>query len=180
MPRTKHGLMGIYNATPITLPNGAGAALALDSAGRAIVVLGTAIAGEDTTSNTLGVTQKLLASATYTPTLHTNFGAATKANVAASTANVLSVYVINRNAAVRYFQLHNKATAPAATEVPIYSFAVPAGTTNNPGVVSLGSDFFTSNGRNFSTGLGWAISTTEGTFTDSATANEHSVYIHFK
>ena len=38
MARTDNGLPGIYNLTPITLSSGDGAALALDSAGRAIMV----------------------------------------------------------------------------------------------------------------------------------------------
>lgn len=36
MPRDKYGLPGIYNASPITLPDGRGGALALDSSGRVI------------------------------------------------------------------------------------------------------------------------------------------------
>lgn len=42
MARTRHGLPGIYNSTPITLGNEEGAALALDSAGRVIFTLGGA------------------------------------------------------------------------------------------------------------------------------------------
>lgn len=37
MARTKHGLPGIYNATPITLTDGQGAAIALDSSGRLVI-----------------------------------------------------------------------------------------------------------------------------------------------
>lgn len=45
MARTKHGLPGIYNASVITLPDGAGSALAVDSAGRIITVFPTGTSG---------------------------------------------------------------------------------------------------------------------------------------
>lgn len=37
MPRDKYGLPGIYNASPLTLPDGGGSALAVDSSGRLLV-----------------------------------------------------------------------------------------------------------------------------------------------
>ena len=48
MPRTQHGLPGIYNLSPITLEDGAGAAMALDANGR--VIIGSLIPGTGTTS----------------------------------------------------------------------------------------------------------------------------------
>lgn len=124
----------------------------------------------------LGVSGGLLA---HSPqmTLYNSWSTITKANIKASAGYVFSLYAINRNAAVRYIQLHNKATAPAGTDVPLQSFPVPAGTTNNPGVLVLDDTFFDS--ARYSTGIGWAISTTEATFTDSATASDTSVEIHY-
>lgn len=133
----------------------------------------TGLAGEDLTNQVLGTQRKPIASSTYSGTVYTALTQVTKANVKASTGNVFSIYITNDNAAVRYFQLHNKATAPAATEVPLFSFKVPAGTANNPGVLELGTEFFGDGGYNFATGIGWAISTTMATFTDSATNTEH-------
>ncbi len=86
-----------------------------------------------------------------------NFGAATKASAKGSAGKVLSVIGFN-------------ATAPVATDVPIFSFEVPTAA----GIV-LGSEFFTTTGVAFSLGIGWAWSTTQATFTDGATANEHSL-----
>lgn len=43
MARTKHGLPGIYNATPITLDDQEGAAVALDSAGNSKVTQATGL-----------------------------------------------------------------------------------------------------------------------------------------
>jgi hypothetical protein len=41
MPRIKHGMPGIYNAAGITLADGEGSALAVDSAGRVLIAGGT-------------------------------------------------------------------------------------------------------------------------------------------
>ena len=111
--------------------------------------------------------------------LYTELTQVTKALVKGSAGNVFSILISNANATIRYFQLHNKATAPAATDVPIYSIPIPAGTANAPGIVILDDAFFTRGGYYFSTGIGWAISTTYATFTDSATASEHIALIHY-
>lgn len=134
--------------------------------------------GEDTVKKVLGVLMKPVASATYAPQTYKDYGTVTKANITSVAANVFAVYAINRNAAVRYFQIHNKSSAPAAGETPVISLPIPAGTTNNPGILQLDSSWFSSSER-VETGLGWAISTTQSTFTDSATASDHSVHIRY-
>lgn len=58
MSRTDHGLPGIYNASPLTLPDGAGAALALDQSGNSLESLATTIAGEDIANDVLKVEQR--------------------------------------------------------------------------------------------------------------------------
>ena len=170
---------GIYLASAGTITDGDGAAIGIDVNRNVKVSLATLLGGEDLTNNVLGITQKAIAASTYSPSLYSEITQVTKAAIKASAGNVLAIYCSNDNAAVRYFQLHNKATAPSATEVPIYSIKVPAGTANNPGVLTLGSEFFTAAGKYFTTGIGWAISTTYGTFTDSATNTEHIAYVHY-
>lgn len=113
------------------------------------------------------------------PTLYTELTQVTKANIKGSAGVVKSIYISNINAAVRYFQLHNKATVPLATEVPLISVPIGAGTANNPQAMVLGTDFFNDAGVSFSTGIGWAISTTYGTFTDSATASDHIAVVNY-
>ncbi len=171
--------IGRYIATQPTLNDGQGMPFQLDVSGNLRVTSATLGAGEDLTNNILAVTQKPLAVSTYSPSLYSELTQVTTANIKASAGNVFSIYITNANAAVRYFQLHNKATAPAGTNVPIYSFPVPAGTANNPGVLILDDSFFTKAGVNFATGIGWAISTTYATFTDSATNTEHITFIHW-
>lgn len=159
--RTDHGYVGIYNATDLALSDTNGSALATDARGVLLTV------------------PRVGVSSANVPSLDAQMTQVTKRAVKASAGNMLAAYVTNDNAAVRYFQLHNKATTPAGTDVPLYSFKVPAGTANAPGTLILDNTFFTAAGAYFSTGIGYAISTTFATFTDAATASEHIVAVHF-
>lgn len=171
---------GLYQSSVDTLATGQIAVPALDSHRNMNVNMATTLKGEDQTNDLIGMLTKPVVASTYAPTLYTDLASlVTKANIKGFPGNVLSFDVTNVNAAVRYFQLHNKATAPAGTNVPIYSLAIPAGTATNPGRLTLGRDFFTAAGTYFSTGVGFAVSTTLATFTDSATASEHNVAVHY-
>lgn len=119
------------------------------------------------------------ATSTNVYSVNNSFGTATKAAAKASTGNLFSVYCSNINAAVRYLQIHNKATAPAGTDVPVSSFLIPAGTATAPATIVLDASYFGTNGKYLSTGVSWAISTTNATFTDSATASEHNLEINY-
>lgn len=99
-----------------------------------------------------------------------NFGTATKANVTTSGRTVTGVYATNANAAVRYVQLHNKATAPAANDVPILSLPIP---------VTTGTVYLSNLNINCTLGVSWAISTALEKFTDSATAAEHTIAVTY-
>lgn len=167
-----------YNATAPTLTDGDSTSLQTDENGNLKVTKATADAGEDLTNNVQGVLTKPVASGTYATTGYQENGSVTKANIKASAGNVYSIRVTNTNAAVRYFQLHNKATAPAAGETAQASYLIPAGTATNPGVLELLSTFFAPSAY-FATGIGWAISTTDTTFTDSATASEHKKTVRY-
>lgn len=172
---------GKYNSSAPSLSNGQRSDIQVDSAGNLKNSLATLLAGEDILGNggqsgqVLGVIQKPVVTSGYSGSRFTNIAVVTKANLKNAAGLFLSVYVTNVNAAVRYFQVHNKATAPAATDVPVLSFPIPAGTATVPGVLYLPNDFFLENGDYLATGVGWAISTTLGTFTDSATAAEHTI-----
>ena len=73
----------------------------------------------------------------------------------------------------RYLQLFNTATVPASGATPVFTFLVPAG-----GVTIMDGAFFGPNGVNFSTGLAFACSTTEKTYT-AATASDHVTQIMY-
>lgn len=60
----------------------------------------------------------------------------------------------------------------------VRSWALPAGTANNPGTLQLDGGYLSS-WTNFTTGIAWAISTTDKIFTDSATSTEHTIEINY-
>ncbi len=108
-------------------------------------------------------------SATYA--LFTNFGANATLNVLNEPGHVLGVMVQNINAAIRYLQLHNTITTPAPGAVPFFVIPVPATST-----VTLGDNWFSTNGMYFGTGIAFAFSTTSGTYT-AATASDQMTQI---
>ncbi len=168
----------IYNTTPPTLTNGQTAQAQADSSGNLKVTLGVKLAGEDFTNDISKTVQQALPINTYSPSLSSNFGSTISAAAKASTGNVLSFVATNGNAAQRYFQIFNSASAPAGGATPIYSFLIPAGTASSPGAVVFDNSFFTQPGVNFSTGIAWGISSTAATYT-AATATDHTSLLHY-
>jgi hypothetical protein len=122
------------------------------------VSFGSLIHGEDEAKDVLGTITKPVASATYSPLRSISMGSVITAVPSAAPAAVLSVYATNANAAVRYFQIHNRATALSGGEAPLMSYPIPAGTANNPGVLTLSTAHFAPTSY-LSTGLVWAVST---------------------
>lgn len=116
--------------------------------------------------------------ATYAPLTYLDSGTVTKANIKATAGNVYSLRFTNANAAVRWLQLHNKATAPAPADAAQLYFLIPAGTATQPGVLELSLEFFAQS-EYFAAGIGWAVSTTATTFTDSATAADHTTLVRY-
>lgn len=168
------GSGGEYNATPPTLADQGTDMLQFDNRANLKVTLATLIGGEDLTNNVMGVAIKPVASATYSPTAGATFGTSVAIAAKTSAGSIKSFYVLNTNAAARYLQIHNKASAPASTEVPVFSFYIPPTT----GVVEIGTEFFGENGLFLSTGIAIGVSTTQGTFT-AATAADHVVNYTF-
>lgn len=169
---------GKYNASPITLSDGQRGDLQLTTNGWLQVNLATLISGEDQTANVLGTIMKPVVSSTYAPSTYQQSGSATKANIKAASGNVYYIRITNANTAVRYFQLHNKASAPAGGDTAQLYFIVPGGNAANPGVLELNTNDFAAS-EYFTTGIGWAISTTATTFTDSATAADHNTTVRY-
>lgn len=169
---------GVYKQAGWSLTDGDVAALLEDIVGRLVVTQGTLQAGEDLASNVQGILQKPVASSLYSGTPGFNAGAATAISVKTTPGNLLFLRCSNGNAALRYLQLHNKASAPSAGETPILSFALPAGASAAiPAVIELGSGEFGPSVY-FSTGIAIGISTTAGTYT-AATAGDHQTnYIY--
>ena len=129
---------------------------------------------EDNTNSIYATIPKPLAVSTYCATLFSQFGTDPDVSVKTSAGNVFMFTVHNLNAATRYMQLHNKASAPANPDVPIITIAVPTGAT-----VVLDEAFFGQTGINFSTGIAYGFSTTELTYTAGA-AGDQTAFIRYK
>lgn len=167
-----------YQVAPRTYDDGDIGRAQGDSQMNTKVTQATLLAGEDLTNGVMATTYKPVVSSAYSPTTYKDAGSVTKAVIKAAAGNVLSLRFTNINAAVRYLQLHNKATAPAAAETAQQYYIIPAGTSTAPGVLELGTEHFAPT-EYFATGIGWAVSTTATTFTDSATANEHTTLVRY-
>lgn len=95
-------------------------------------------------------------------------------SVKASAGYLKSIQVSSINAGLRYLQIHNKATAPAAADVPVFSFPISAGTATVPSTLSFGREDWGDGGYYCSIGVAIGISTTAATFT-AATTTDHVV-----
>lgn len=103
------------------------------------------------------------------------FGTASVAiSVKATPGYLCSVYVTNKNAALRYLHLYDKTSAPVGSDVPVCSLPIPAGSATVPGVLSLTDAFFSQGGRRFTAGIAVGVSTAEGSHT-AATASDHDI-----
>lgn len=170
---------GAVHTSTQTYSDGDRADMQMDINGNEFVRETYAPASEDNNNGLTAVALKPHANAGYSPTIYSYWaGSVTKANIKASAGNVFSILVTNTNASIRWFLLHNKASAPAATEAGLFAFPIPGGSVNSPGSVLIDSTWFANMG-NFSTGIGWSVGTTAATFTDSATAGDHTVMVNY-
>lgn len=160
-PKNANGQATMANSSPVVIAS---------NQSNVPVAEQLAPAYEDNTNGIAGVLQKPVVTNIYSGTA---FFAGDDADVSvkATPGNLLSIRATNENAAVRYLQLHNKASAPTSGESAVISFIIPGGTAAAPGVITLGADFLGQNGLYFSTGVAVGISTAIGTFT-AATAGE--------
>jgi hypothetical protein len=170
---------GEFNATPGTLNDGDQGPLQVDANGNLKVAEQFAPSFEDNSLGVAKIAYAPIASGTYSPTLTANFSTATAGNLKATAGNVFSVVVTNANAAVRYLQLHNKASTPVNPDVPVLSIPIPAGTAAVPSILTLGAETFSMSGVNLATGVSWGISTTLATYT-AATNADHVIHVFWK
>jgi len=138
---------------------------------------------EDNTNGVAAGNFKPVASSTYAPSVHTNFGAAagTGVLIKASTGNVYSVYVTSGTTAQRYFQLFNQGSVAVVGQTPVLSFPIGLGSalTGDLAVLQLDSTWFAPS-HYFSTGIAAAISSTNGTLgTASITITDYTWTIRY-
>ena len=159
----------IYNATPSNLTTGTSSQLQSDIQGNLRVYLASQIYGEDSTNNVIGVVNKPIITVTYSPAVDTSFGTLVTHNAKSGAGLLQSFTVSNVGATLVWFQIYN--STGTTTGSPLLSFPVPAGSATVPGILSISSPFFSSNGLYFSTGITWAISTVQSTYTAGTAAN---------
>jgi hypothetical protein len=164
--------MARFDTTPATRTSGQSGMLQTDNIGNLLVSLDSS-GVSDLTANVILVTQKPVVDATYSWTRFQNLGANATLNVKASAAQLFSAYMHNVSSGARYLQFFNTATVPSSGATPVFTFLVPAG-----GVLIMDGAFFGPNGVNFTTGLAFACSTTEKTYT-AATASDHVTQIMY-
>jgi hypothetical protein len=153
---------GKYNATPPTLSDGS-----------LKVVEQYAAAAEDNSNGVLAIQLKPLATATYAPSLYTNFGSSVTANIKNGAGTILSASIYNTQGTACFLQFYNSTstTATVFMEVPVAATS---------GFVALGQDFFTLNGVYCSTGITFGVSTTSGSYTGSTIASAHNIQVLYK
>lgn len=168
--RTGH----VYNTSAPTYANGDIADFQADVNGNSKVTQATLLAGEDLTNNVQGTLTKPVAASTYSGLAFSAPLNDVDISVKATAGNVLSLTVSSLNAAIRYLQVFNKATAPSNGDTPIFSWAIPAGAATAPAIREIGRDFLGEGGYYLATGIAVGVSTTAATFT-AATTTDHIV-----
>lgn len=158
-----------YASGAITLVDGEARPLQCDAGAFLRTAEQYAAVAEDNTNGVIAGYQKALATNTYAPSLFTNFATDPDVSVKASAGNVYAASCHNLNGATRYFQLHNKATAPVGADVPLLVFPVPAGA-----LILLDHMNFTQMGTHFTTGIASGFSTTAATYTAGAAGDQYT------
>lgn len=167
VPKNANGQATMANSQPVVIASD-------QSALTANVTEQYAPAYEDNANGVAGVQQKPIVSPLYSGTAFQAVLNDVDISAKAAPGNLLSIRATNINAAIRYLQIHNKASAPSGGDSATISIPIPAGTSTAPSVVQLGNEFFGNNGLYLSTGISIGISTAATTFT-AATTTDHVV-----
>lgn len=165
-PKNANGQATMANSTPVVV--------ASDQTLTANVTEQLAPAYEDNASGVAAVAHKPVVSALYSGTSFQAVLNDVDISAKAAPGNLLSIRATNINAAIRYLQVHNKASAPSGGDTALISIPIPAGSATAPAVVTLGNEFFGNNGLYLSAGVAVGVSTAATTFT-AATTTDHVV-----
>lgn len=93
-------------------------------------------------------------------------------NIKASAGRFYAAKVLNRSQSVVYVQIHNTASTPSASAVPVDEIPIPIGT---PAI--LDAIHYPSLYKNCSNGIAMAVSTTSGTYTAATGGTYNSIDI---
>lgn len=171
--------VGTLNYQVIKLDIGtAGTSVPLGSANPMPVTFATGFAGENTETDRMEVMPKPYIGTAYSPSNYNNWGGSVTANVKATPGNLASFYATNTNGTLRYLHFYDTTTVPATGGTPKLSYPVAGGNGTVPGTLGLGRDHYSDNGLYFGTGIAYAWSTTQGTYT-AATNTDHTINVTY-
>ncbi len=170
---------GLYKSSEDALSTGQAAAIGIDVARNVKTHEQYAPTAEDNDKQVIAQQIRPVSGTTYAASTFAVFGTNVALSAKATAGNLFSIYATNINGAIRYLQVHNKASAPASTNVPVISLPIPAGTATVPGSLKIGRDILGEGGHYLDTGVSIGISTTEATFT-AATTTDHDYYGQYK
>lgn len=157
----------IYNATPTVRTEAQGGPLQADSSGNLKGVEQYSAQAEDNTNGVFAEAIKPLAVSTYSWTLFQNLGANATLNVKSTAGSIKSIYCHNLASSPAYIQIHKTATTPTGGVTPALSFLVPAN-----GITLIDGQYLGENGYFCTTGIAFAYSTTEITYTAGTAGNQ--------
>lgn len=159
--------LAIYNSSAPTLTNGQVGLLQSNSSGALNIDETLSPQAEDNVNGVYAEAIKPLPVSTYSWTLFQNLGANATLNVKASAGSIKSIYCHNISASIAYIQIHKTATTPGGGAVPALTYLVPAS-----GVTIIDGQVLGENGYFCTTGIAFAYSTTESTYTAGTAANQ--------
>jgi hypothetical protein len=131
-----------------------------------------------TDNGVLMVDAQVTASAIVTPapppSSYASLASDNASSVKGSSGVVISASALNFTGSSIYLLLHNKATSPVAADVPALAFVVGA---NQQSII--GTDFFTTSGVSFGTGIGYCLSD-NALSCDPIGASDAAVFINYE
>lgn len=147
----------VYHSSAPTFVDGNRTDGQADSHGNAQINLATQIAGEDLTSNVLGVVQKPVASTSYSCSVDAQTGVVS-ATSKSGAGNLFSAVGFNSSATGAWLQVWDGLTVGTGAFITEVWVAAISGSV--PGTARIGLNEFGSNGYVFSTGCSWGYSST--------------------
>ncbi|MFK0735595.1 MAG: hypothetical protein ACFKPT_02545 [Gloeotrichia echinulata GP01] len=142
----------------------------VDASGELVNLIGGGGSGDASATNqTTQITReteirdRLMPPGTRTRYLGTSNGA----NLKSSAGTIYAITASNSNAAVRYFQLFEKASAPTLNDVPVECFPIYA----NDGLLIIGQDILGGAGISLATGISWGFSSNRLSYTAATAAD---------
>lgn len=132
-----------------------------------------ATADAASSTNSLMSRVRLVATSFTAPTRDTRFSTGVAFNVKGSTGQLISIYCYNKATGVRFLQFFDQ-TSSTPSGTPLESYAIPPNSS-----LFLDSSFLGYGGTTFSTGITWAFSTTESTYTAGANS-EVTVIVRYR